>query len=83
MIARDNVTGGTWVARSDADIYAFNGAPYLGPLPKYTTQWGIGTASNPVVGIVSDSDGGFILATDNGGAQPSVYHITKDGAYAR
>ncbi len=83
MIARDNVTGGVWVARANADVYTFLGAPYIGPLPKYTAAWGIGTPSNPVVGIVSDEAGGFVLAADNGGPEPSVYHITSDGAYAR
>lgn len=83
MIAKDTKTGGYWVARSSGDVYTFAGAPYLGPLPKYKTQWGIGTPSNPVVGIVSDGAGGFTLATDNGGPQPNIYHITSDGQYAR
>lgn len=83
MIARDNGTNGYWVARSNGNTYAFDGAPYLGPLPKYTAQWGIGTAANPIVGIVSDNAGGFTLAADNGGAEPSIYHITSDGAYAK
>ncbi len=83
MIAHDNATNGYWVVRPNANIYAFAGAPYLGPLPKYTSQWGIGTSANPVVGIVSDGAGGFTLACDSGGAQPSIYHITSDGQYAK
>lgn len=83
MITRDNVTGGQWVVRPNGSVYTFNGTPYIGPLPKYTAQWGIGTAANPIVGIVSDNAGGFILAADSGGAQPAVYHITSDGAFAK
>ena len=83
MIAHDSVTGGYWVVRSNATIYAFAGAPYLGPLPKYTAAWGIGTASNPVVGVAPDGAGGYTLATDNGGSQPAIYHITPDGQYAK
>ena len=82
MIAQ-NGANGQWVVRPNANVYAFNGAPYIGPLAKYTAQWGIGTPQNPIVGIVSDNAGGFILAADNGGAQPAVYHITSDGQYAR
>ena len=83
MIAHDNATNGYWVARPNANIYAFAGAPYLGPLPKYTASWGIGTSSNPVVGIVSDNAGGFTIACDNGGPQPTIYHITSNGQYAK
>ncbi len=83
MIAHDNATNGYWVARPNATIYAYSGAPYLGPLPKYTSQWGIGTASNPIVGIVSDGAGGFTLACDNGGSTPTIYHIPSTGQYAK
>jgi N-acetylmuramoyl-L-alanine amidase len=83
MIAHDNVTGGNWIVRSNGNVYAFDGAPYIGPLPKFTAQWGIGTAANPVVGICSDGGGGFVLAADGGGPQPATYHITADGRYAR
>jgi hypothetical protein len=82
MIARNTAGSGYWCARANADIYAYGGAPYLGPLPKYTAQWGIGTPTNPVVGIVDDGAGGFVLETDNGGAQPNLYHITSNGQYA-
>lgn len=83
MIAHDTATGGYWVARANADIYTYAGAPYIGPLPKYTTAWGIGTAANPVVGIVSDNAGGFTLACDAGGAEPTIYHIPSDGQFAK
>lgn len=82
MIAKDSKTGGYWVARPNATVYAFGGAPYLGPLSKYTAEWGIGTSANPVVGIVSDGAGGFVLATDSGGPQPEIYDITVNAQYA-
>jgi len=82
MIARNTAGSGYWCARANADIYAYGGAPYLGPLPKYTSQWGIGTPSNPVVGIVDDGAGGYVLEDDGGGAQPNLYHITANGQYA-
>ena len=86
MIARNTAGNGLWAVRANADVYTLKGAngieaPYIGPLPKYTQQWGIGTASNPVVGIVDDGLGGFFLETDQG-AQPNTYHITADGQYA-
>ena len=83
MIARNTAGSGYWCARANADIYAYGGAPYLGPLPKYSAQWAIGTPANPVVGIADDGQGGYVLETDNGGAQPNLYHITSDGQYAR
>lgn len=84
MIARDNKTGGYWVARPNANVYAFNGAPYLGPAVHFTAQWGIGTTAKPVTGIVSDGAGGFTLSADNPTeSQPNVYHITSDGTYAK
>jgi hypothetical protein len=89
MIARNSgPAGGLWGVRANANIYTFKDAqgrmaPYLGPLPKYTNQWGIGTASNPITGIVDDGVGGFFLECDSGGASPSTYHITADAQYAR
>jgi len=81
MIARDNVTGGIWIVRPNASVYAFASSPYIGPTAAYSALWGIGTPSNPVTGIVSDNAGGFILSTDNGGAEPGYYHITANGQY--
>jgi hypothetical protein len=83
MIARDNVTGGCWVVRPNGNVYTFNGAQYIGPLPKYLAQWGIGTSAKPITGIVSDEAGGFILSADNPSEPtPAVYHITADAQYA-
>lgn len=82
MIARDGASGGYRVARPNGNVYDFAGAPHIGPAPRFLAQWGIGTAANPVVGIVSDDAGGFVLAADSGGASPSIYHITADGQYA-
>ena len=84
MIARNTKGSGYWAVRANANVYTYNGAQYIGPLPKYTAAWGIGTASNPVVGITDDGAGGFVLETDPpGGSQPNLYHITADGAFAK
>jgi hypothetical protein len=83
MLTKDPHSGGYWGVRSNASVYTYDGAPYLGPLPKYTQQWGIGTPSNPIVGIAADGAGGFALLADNGGAQPNIYNIPGDGRYAK
>jgi hypothetical protein len=74
--------GGYWGVRANGDVYTFDGAQYIGPLPKYLAQWGIGTAANPVVGIAADGQGGFALLADNGGPQPEIYNIPADGQFA-
>lgn len=84
MITHDPHSNGYWTVRSDGNVYTYDGAQYIGPLPKYLTQWGIGTAANPVIGIEADGVGGFVLETDPpGAAQPNLYHITADGAFAK
>jgi hypothetical protein len=85
MIARNgNVPDSYWCVRPSGDVYAFN-APYLGPLPKYLQAWGIGTTSVPVVGIVDDGAGGYVLEADNGAypGSPALYRIPADGRFAR
>lgn len=83
MITRDPLTGGYWVARPNGTTYAFGGAPYLGPAQKYLTDWGIGTPTNPIVGITSDNAGGFVLAadTDDSPGIPALYHIDVSGQF--
>lgn len=78
MICRDPKTGGYWAVRPSGNVYAYYGAPYIGPAPKYLTQWGIGTAANPVVGICSDGVDGFVLSADTDAfpGSPALYHIT-------
>ena len=84
MIARDPKTGGYWVARPNGGVYAFGGAPYLGPATHFVQAWGIGTAQNPVVGITDDGAGGYVLAADNGNPAnpPALYHIDSAGQFA-
>lgn len=82
MLTKDSVSGGYWGARSNGNVYAFDGAKYIGPLQKYLNQWGIGTPQNPITGIASDGAGGFALLADNGGAQPNIYNIPANGQYA-
>ena len=83
MLTHDPKSNGYWGARPNATVYTFDGAPYIGPLAKYTAQWGIGTAANPVVGIAADGNGGFALLTDSGGSQPAIYNIPANGQYAK
>ena len=83
MLTHDPKSNGYWGARSNGSVYTFDGAPYIGPLAKYTAEWGIGTATNPVVGIAADGIGGFALLTDSGGAQPNIYNIPANGQYAK
>jgi hypothetical protein len=77
MIAHNSKGGGYWVARPNGGVYAFGGAPYLGPAIRFVQGWGIGTAQNPVVGIADDGNGGYTLAADNGVADdpPALYHF--------
>lgn len=73
--------GGYWGVRPNANVYTFDGAQYIGPHATWSAKWGIGTPSNPVVGIEDDGVGGFALLTDNGGPQPEIYNIPADGRY--
>ena len=82
MLTKDPKSGGYWGVRPNGNVYTFDGAPYIGPLAKYTAQWGIGTPQNPIVGIAADGVGGFALLADNGGAQPNIYNIPASGQYA-
>jgi hypothetical protein len=83
MLTRDPVSGGYWGVRSNGGVYTFDGAPYIGPLAKYTAQWGIGTVANPVVGIAADGVGGFALLADGSDpAMPHIYNIPANGQYA-
>lgn len=84
MLTFDPKSGGYWAARPNGNVYAYNGAPYLGPLGKYLTQWGIGTPTKPITGIAADGAGGFMLVADDAAAaEPNLYHITANGVYAK
>jgi hypothetical protein len=83
MIARNTAGSGYWCVRSTGDIYAFDGAPYLGPNSTLLSQWGIGTSTNPIVGISDDGAGGYMLEVDANQypGQPYLYHIDSSGQY--
>lgn len=83
MLAKNENGEGYWGARSNGNVYTFDGAPYLGPAARFLAQWGIGTIANPVTGIASDGNGGFALLADNGGPQPQIYNIPSDARYAK
>jgi hypothetical protein len=82
MLTHDPKSNGYWGARPNASVYTFDGAPYIGPHATWAAAWGIGTVSNPVVGIAADGVGGFALLTDNGGSQPEIYNIPANGEFA-
>lgn len=88
MIARNTVGQGYWAVRGVVPagagcVYAYNGAPDIGPSPANIAAWGIATAANPIVGLVDDGAGGFVLEVDANQypGQPALYHITANGAY--
>ena len=83
MVARNTKGTGYWAVRPSGAVYAFDGAPYLGPNPSLRQQWGIGTPENPVVGIVDDGNGGYVLVADNNKypGTPALYHIDSSGQY--
>ena len=83
MIARNTQGVGYWCVRPSGAVYAFNGAPALGPAQHFLTSWGIGTPACPVVGIADDGHGGFTLMADANQypGQPALYGITADGKY--
>ena len=85
MIARNTAGKGYWCVRSSGATYAFDGAPYLGPAQHFLDEWGIGTATIPVVGIVDDGHGGFVLEADANlyPGDPALYHIDSSGQYAK
>lgn len=85
MIARNSTGSGYWCVRPTGAVYAFQGAPDLGPTPALLSQWGIGTFSNPVVGISDDGAGGYMLEVDANQypGQPYLYHIDSSGQYAK
>jgi hypothetical protein len=84
MIARNTAGKGYWAVRPSGDVYSYDDAPYLGPLPKYLQEWGIGTATTPVVGITDDGHGGYVLVADANQypGEPALYRIPSDGQYA-
>jgi hypothetical protein len=77
MIARNTAGQGYWCVRANGAVYAFAGAPYLGPNSKFLAEWGIGNNTNPIVGIADDGAGGYVLEVDAGltPGQPALYHI--------
>lgn len=85
MIARNTAGKGYWCVRSSGATYAFDGAPYLGPAQHFLTSWGIGTATNPIVGIVDDGQGGFVLEADANlyPGSPALYHIDSSAQFAK
>jgi hypothetical protein len=76
---------GYWLVNAQGLIYSFGDAPWLGPIPKYLSVWGVGLGTaNGIVGVASDDRGGYTIVTDNPAAgAPSIYHIDSSGQYTR
>jgi hypothetical protein len=72
---------GYWLVDRSGMVYAFGDARYLGPSPRFTRQWGIGTAEVPVVGIAAVGDKTYALAAARAGADPMDYVMEPDGRY--
>lgn len=89
MVSQDPITGGTWVTDVNGDVYAEDGARYLGGLNTHP-EWNAGGAGalGPCVGIApwhgdgTDTGGnGYVLACQTGpGAAPSLYRFPGDGS---
>lgn len=82
MLAKNTAGTGYWGVRSNANVYTYEGALYHGPHATWAASWGIGTSTNPVVGIAADGKGGYALLTDGADpAQPHIYDIPADDRY--
>ena len=90
-VVKDNIIGiaatktgkGYWLAGSDGAVYAFGDAQYHGS-GTGNPSWGIGTATNPVVGIATDNAhaNGYILFADSGkGKLPDTYACNETQSY--
>lgn len=71
---------GYWLVGRDGMVYAFGDARYLGPAPRWTREWGIGTATNPVVGIAA-TEGVYALAAARAGGDPADYVMDAAGKF--
>ena len=81
-IAPTKTGKGYWLAGADGAVYGFGDAAYHGS-GTGNPSWGIGTASNPVVGIVTDPTkvNGYILIADNGKTAPATYYCNENTSY--
>lgn len=83
MIAIDEASGGVWVAGRGGEVYAYDGAPWLGACntPVFNAaRW-------PCVGIAAWGIGGYMLVLDTevGDYNPDRYlryHFPRDGSGA-
>ena len=77
-IAPTKTGKGYWLAGADGAVYGFGDAAYHGS-GTGNPSWGIGTASNPVVGIVTDPSkvNGYVLIADSGTGAPATYYLNE------
>ena len=81
-IAPTKTGNGYWLASADGGVYAFGDAKYHGS-GLANPGWGIGTPTNPVVGIVTDNTraNGYILFADSGKGIPTEYACNETTSY--
>lgn len=85
-IAATKTGAGYWFVASDGGIFAFGDAAYHGSAPA-NPEWGIGTLSNPVVGIATDysHDNGYVMVADKGSVNapsPAIYACNETTNYS-
>ena len=74
---------GVWLVGADTMVYALGNAPYHGPHPGWTARWGIGTPSNPCIGIAARGAASYVLgAAAMTATGPAIYAMEPDGRYA-
>ena len=75
---------GYWLVGADGSVFGFGDAGYHGSAPA-NPNWGIGTSTNPVTGVLLDpsKQNGYILIADKGtGFVPTSYFCNEVTHYA-
>ncbi len=81
-VAPTKTGNGYWLVGSDGGVFCFGDAGYHGSAPG-NPNWGIGTATNPVVGIALDEahENGYVLVSDSGSGAPGTYYCNETTNY--
>jgi hypothetical protein len=90
MAAFDPVSKGSWFTDSTGEVYAVDGAPYLGGLNNHPQWQAGGSASNgPALGVAywegdgTDAGGlGYVIATRDSHGNVHPYNFPRSAVYA-
>lgn len=86
MVAFDPQTGGNWTVDDKGEVFANDGAPYLGGLNNHP-EFNAIEACGPVIGIVANgiqgSSGYTILCYKGQDGGPALYRFPRDGSLAK